>query len=304
MMSPLKIAPTASSLNEPALQFVRANGVRFAYLEQGAGPLVLFLHGFPDNAWSYRRQLKVAADAGYRAVAPFLRGYAPTEIPVDGVYDPIALGQDLEALIAALSDDGQAAVVGMDWGGTSILQVLATAPEAVKAAVVMNTAHPITFSAIRRDPEAVRAIFHFYFFQIPGAASAVGVEGLPFIDYLWSLWSPTFRNDDHLRSVKETLSAPGTLAAALKYYAGLFNAGHEGRLPMNTMRTPTLTIYGANDPTARHSAKEEPLFVGPHRRIVLPDVGHFPHLEREAEVTGLIMDWLGAHAPVRAKEMS
>lgn len=291
------LSSSAARDSEPALKHVEANGVRFAYLEQGEGPLVMFMHGFPDNAWSYRHQLRIFADAGYRAVSPFLRGYAPTEIPKDDVFDPIALGQDLEALIAALSEDGTARVVGMDWGGTSTFQALATAPDAIRAAIVMNTAHPITFSSIRRDPEAVHSIFHFYFFQIAGAESSVNIEGLPFIDYLWKLWSPTFRNEAHLASIKETLSSPGTMEAALKYYAGLFDAGRERRLPMNEMPTPTLTIYGGNDPTARYSAKEEPFFTGPYRRIILPDVGHFPHLEREAEVTGLIMDWLRTHAP-------
>jgi len=95
-------ALTTASGSEPALKYVQANGVRFAYLEQGSGPLVMFMHGFPDNAWSYRKQLQVFADAGYRAVSPFLRGYAPTEIPADGIFDPMALGKDLEALIAAL----------------------------------------------------------------------------------------------------------------------------------------------------------------------------------------------------------
>lgn len=288
--------PTANGC-EPVLKYVQANGVRFAYLEQGSGPLVIFMHGFPDNAWSYRKQLQVFADAGYRAVSPFLRGYAPTEIPADGIFDPIALGKDLEALIAALSEDGTARVVGMDWGGTSTFQALATAPSAIKAAVVMNTAHPITFSSIRRDPEIVQSIFHVYFFQLPGAESAVNTEGLPFVDYLWKLWSPTFNDVEHIRSIKETLSSPGTMAAALKYYGGLTEAGRMGRLPVNEMQTPTLTIYGGNDPTARYSMKEEPLFKGPHKRVVLPDVGHFPHLEREAEVTGLIMDWFRTHAP-------
>ena len=97
-------APKAAD-GEPALKYVQANGLRFAYLEQGTGPLVMFLHGFPDNAWSYRMQMQAFADAGYRAVSPFLRGYAPTEIPADGIFDPIALGKDLEALIAVLSDD-------------------------------------------------------------------------------------------------------------------------------------------------------------------------------------------------------
>lgn len=279
------------------IKHVDANGVRFAYLEEGAGPLVLLLHGFPDNAWSYRKQLSAFAAAGYRAVAPFLRGYAPTGFPADGTYDPVALGRDLQALIAALSDDGKAAVVGMDWGGTSTFQVLSTAPDAIRAAVVMNTAHPVTFASIRRDPDAVRSIFHFYFFQIPGAAASVNIEGLPFIDYLWNLWSPTFKNDEHLQSIKRTLRTPGVMEAALKYYNGLFDAGRAGRLPLAEMPTPTLTIYGSNDPTSRYSEKEEPYFTGPHRRVVLPDVGHFPHLEREDEVTSLMLDWITEHAP-------
>jgi len=298
-MNTRRAAPTSPNAvgSEPVLKYVQANGLRFAYLEQGSGPLVMFMHGFPDNAWSYREQMQVFADAGYRAVSPFLRGYAPTEIPADGIFDPIALGKDLEALIAALSEDGRARVVGMDWGGTSTLQVLSTAPAAIKAAVVMNTAHPITVSSIRRDPDAVHSLFHVYFFTIHGVDSVVNIEGLPFVDYLWKLWSPTFKNDEHLRSIKETLSSPGTMSAALKYYRGLIDAGHMGRLPRNEMHTRTLTIYGGNDPTARYSLMEEPLFKGPHERVVLPDVGHFPHLEREVEVTGLIMDWLKTHAP-------
>jgi pimeloyl-ACP methyl ester carboxylesterase len=274
-----------------------ANVLRFACLEQGSGPLVMFMHGFPDNAWSHRKQMRVFADAGYRAEAPFLRGYAPTEIPKDGIFDPIVLGKDLEALIAALSDDGTARVVGMDWGGTSTMQALATAPKAIKAAVIINTAHPITFRSIMTDPEAVRSIFHFFFFQMPRADSATSIEGLPMVDYLWKLWSPTFKNEAHLRSIKERLNSPGTMTAALKYYGGLFTSAIAGTLPMNEMHTPTLTIYGSTDPTARYSVKEEPFFKGPYKRIILPDFGHFPHLESEVEVTALIVDWFKTHAP-------
>ena len=291
-------AASTTTASEPALKYVQANGLRFAYLEQGSGPLVMFMHGFPDNAWSYRKQMQVFADAGYRAVSPFLRGYAPTEIPANGIFHPIALGKDLEALITALSDDGQACVVGMDWGGTSTFQALATAPSAIKAAVVMNTAHPISILSHRKNPEYVRAVFHVFFFQMAGAESLVNIEGLPFVDYLWKLWSPEFKNDEHLRSIKETLSSPGTMAAALKYYGGLTDTLRAGLLPINEMHTPTLTIYGTNDPTARYSTEIAPLFKGPHKHIILPDVGHFPHLEREAEVTALIMDWFKLHAPV------
>ena len=73
---------------------IQANGLEFGYLEAGTGPLVLCMHGFPDTANSYRHLLPALADAGFHAVAPFMRGYAPSQIPTDGVYQTAAFGQD------------------------------------------------------------------------------------------------------------------------------------------------------------------------------------------------------------------
>jgi pimeloyl-ACP methyl ester carboxylesterase len=281
---------------EQSLRYVEVNGVRFAYLEEGEGPLVLFLHGFPDNAHSYRRQLRAFADAGYHAVAPFMRGYAPTGIPADGKYDPLTLARDIEGLIAVLSPSGRASVVGMDWGGTALFTALVAAPASIDAAVVMGAPHPITYLAIRKDPEALHAMFHLYYFQSPGVVDDVGIDGLPFVDYLWRTWSPSFQNEAHIASVKETLSAPGSLKAALSYYPAIFAAAAAGQIPVGEIKTPTLTIYGASDVSGKYSSLEAPFFKGPYQRIVLPNVGHFPHLEREQEVNGLILDWLQVHA--------
>ena len=85
----------------PRMKHVRANGIDIAYLEQGTGPLVLLLHGFPDNARSWERQLPALAAAGYRAVAPNLRGYPPSEIPAEGFYDrAIAMAIPHPAVVA------------------------------------------------------------------------------------------------------------------------------------------------------------------------------------------------------------
>ena len=73
---------------------VNANGVEFAYLDAGAGPLALCLHGFPDSAWTWRHLLPELAGAGFHAVAPFMRGYAPTAVPADGRYQTGALVAD------------------------------------------------------------------------------------------------------------------------------------------------------------------------------------------------------------------
>jgi pimeloyl-ACP methyl ester carboxylesterase len=94
---------------------VRARGLEFPTLEAGAGPLVLCLHGFPDHSGSFRHQLPALAAAGFRAVAPTMRGYAPSAIPADGVYQTAALAEDAVAMIAELGYD-EAIVFGHDWG--------------------------------------------------------------------------------------------------------------------------------------------------------------------------------------------
>src|ERR1700716_987245 len=95
---------------------VQANGLEFAYLEAGQGPLALCLHGFPDSAWTWRHLLPALADGGFRAVAPWLRGYAPSEIPADGAYQTGALAADAIALHEALGGDEGAVIIGPDWG--------------------------------------------------------------------------------------------------------------------------------------------------------------------------------------------
>src|ERR1700757_144716 len=95
---------------------VQANGIEFRYLEAGSGPLVLCLHGFPDHARSFRFQLPALAKAGFRAVAPYLRGYAPSDVPPNGPYQSAALARAAPALVEALSPREPAYVFGHDWG--------------------------------------------------------------------------------------------------------------------------------------------------------------------------------------------
>ena len=278
------------------IRHVDANGLRFACLEQGEGPLVLLLHGFPDNAETWAAQLHGLAEAGYRAVAPYLRGYLPTAIPADGDYHPATLGDDVRALIEALSPDGRAFVVGTDWGGTSKFAALALHSEAVRAAVTVNSAHPGTFGAFVQDPELAHRGFHLWLFQLPFAGIALGAEGLPMIDYLWRLWAPHLDDPAHVAGVKATLSQPGVIDAALGFYRALTAAALDGTVPLAPIGVPYLSVFGGDDPTARHAHLEEEWFKGPYQRVVLDGVGHFPQRERPAELTRLLLDWFGRHA--------
>src|ERR1700704_6943291 len=107
---------------------VQANGLRFQYLEMGSGPLALCLHGFPDSPWTYRYLLPQLAQAGYRAVAPFMRGYAPTQIPLDGDFSTNALASDPNALHEVLGGDSNAVLIAHDWGAVAAWGALADGP--------------------------------------------------------------------------------------------------------------------------------------------------------------------------------
>src|SRR4030095_5324282 len=120
---------------------VRTNGIDFHYLELGSGPLVLCLHGFPDNAYTYRYLLPALAAAGFRAVAPFMRGYAPTSAAPDGRYQSVLLAQDTVALITALGAE-RAFLVGHDWGAQATYGAAVLAPERIVRIVTLAAAHP------------------------------------------------------------------------------------------------------------------------------------------------------------------
>jgi hypothetical protein len=91
---------------------VTANGLRFAYLEGGSGPLIMLLHGWPDTPHTWDHQLAALAGAGFRVVAPWLRGYPPTEIPEPGYFDIGTLATDVRELIRVLGGGDPCLLVG------------------------------------------------------------------------------------------------------------------------------------------------------------------------------------------------
>ncbi len=109
---------------------VRANGLRFHYQEIGEGPLALCLHGFPDSPYTYRYLLPELAEAGYRAVTPFSRGFAPTELPADRHHiHTSTMVADAVALPEALDGDGDAVLIAHDWGAVAAWGAVGVEPE-------------------------------------------------------------------------------------------------------------------------------------------------------------------------------
>jgi pimeloyl-ACP methyl ester carboxylesterase len=282
---------------------VNANGVRFATLEAGAGPLVLCLHGFPDHARSFRHQLPALATAGFRAVAPFMRGYAPTEAPADGRYQSAVLAQDIVELITALGYPS-AHVIGHDWGAVAAYGAAILAPEKITKLITAAVPHgPAVINAFMSNYDQQRRSWYMFFFQHPLADAAVAHNDFEFIERLWQDWSPGWRYPaDEMDALKATFRTPGVLQAALGYYRATLNPANQdpalgevqAQIGMSPVMVPTLYLHGARDGCIGVELADgmEALFPSGFRTMVIPDAGHFVHEERPDDVNRLILEFL------------
>lgn len=284
------------------MDHVHANGVNFAYLEVGRGPLVLLLHGFPDNAATWSHQMPALAAAGYRVVAPYLRGYHPTEVPAGGFYDKATLACDVAALIRTLGHGEPVHLVGQDWGAIISYAVLAAFPELVRRAVVMAVPHPGQVAKSMLAPKHIHRSFHWWFFQLADLPErALANDDYAFIDYLWTYWtSPGHQDAAHIAQVKAMLAQPGVLGATLAYYRAMLDAKQADpalaavRERMDRpIHVPTLALCGSDDLREELMVDQAQYFTGEYAYRSVPGAGHFLHREQPAEVTRLILDWLG-----------
>jgi pimeloyl-ACP methyl ester carboxylesterase len=278
-----------------------ANGIDFHYLTAGQGPLALCLHGFPDCAWGWRHLLPALADAGFRAVAPFMRGYAPTSTAPDGVYQTGALAADAVALHEALGGDESAVIIGHDWGAPATYGAASLAPErwrkVVGAAVPPGGALATAFL----DYDQLRRSWYMFFFQHPLSDMVVPLDDLAFIDRLWADWSPGYDASDDLPRVKEALRDPANLAAAIGYYRATLGDGprspdyDDGQAAAGQMPPqPLLYLHGRDDGCIAPSVAagiESTLGEG-SQMVVIDDAGHFMHLEQPELVNATIIDFL------------
>ena len=198
---------------------VTANGLQFAVLEAGSGPLALCLHGFPDSAHTWRYLLPALADAGFHAVAPFMRGNAPTEIPTDGCYELGALIADTIGLHDALGGDDRAVLVGNDWGAEGGVWRGYVCSGIVGGVLVTLAVPPLALDTkMFADYDQLKRFFYLFFLKTPFAESVVASADMAFFDRLWQDWSPGYDAREDLDNVKRCLRDEGNLAAAIGYY--------------------------------------------------------------------------------------
>jgi pimeloyl-ACP methyl ester carboxylesterase len=255
------------------IHYIDANGLRFAYLAEGSGPLVLLLHGFPDTARTWDELRPRIAAKGYRAVSPFLRGYAPTAIP-DRDADQETLSRDVLALITALGEKS-AIVVGHDWGAAAAYGAAALAPTQVSKLITLAIPHPAT---LRPTPSKVWGVRHFFAYKLPGAAGRFADHDFAALPAIYRRWSPTWSPAaQEFSAVRACFADRASLNAALGYYRAL-----SLRPPsyLRKISVPTVVFAGLDDPLAtlddyRHAAK---MFLSGYIVEPVPG-GHFLHRE-------------------------
>ena len=288
-------------------RFVGANGSRFHVVEAGTGPLVLFLHGFPEFWWAWHDILPQVADAGFRAVAVDLRGYGASDKPPRG-YDGYTMAADVTGLIRALGERS-AMIVGAGAGGMIGWTAAAFHPKLVSRLVVLGAAHPLRMrAALLADPRGqLAAMTPIMRFQVPRYEHVLTKDDAAVVGELltrWGgpAWTSTAEYAEYEARCREAMQIPQAAFCALEAYRWVFRSAMrlQGyrfvKLMQSPLITPTLQLHGSQDQatlprTAQGSGR---YVIAQYEWRLIEGAGHFLHQETPDVVTGEILRWLKA----------
>lgn len=259
-------------------------------------PLALCLHGYPDTPWTWRHLGPQLADRGWRVVAPYSRGYAPSDLAPDGNYEVAALARDVVGLHDTLGGDRRAALIGHDWGAVTAYFLAAQRPDLFRRVVTLGIPPVRLVAAIAGRParlprelamlaRQLRMSWYMFFQLLPG----ISERALPrLIPFLWESWSPGYEADDDVQRVLAALADRRHRTAALRYYRALLlpwtrQPAYAAQRPwlLRAPRAPLLYLHGERDgcmgaAVARRGAE---LLPAGSRFELIAGVGHFLQLE-------------------------
>ena len=268
---------------------------RLHYVEAGEGPLVVLLHGFPEFWYGWREQIAPLVTAGFRVVAPDLRGYNLSSGPDDfAAYTADKLAGDIRGLIHELGAES-AMVIGHDWGGSVAWTLAMNHPEVVDRLVILNAAHPRRLNEGLRTPRQLLRSWYFFAFQ-PAKLPERRARRRH-----WRFFKRFLRDArppytaEELERYVEAWSRPGAATAMIDYYrAAVRLSSKQGEL--RPISAPTLVIWGEGD---RYLG---PKLAEPHREDVpnldrverLPNASHWVHHDEAERVNELLVEFLAA----------
>lgn len=277
------------------------NGFHMEWLEVGEGPLAICLHGFPDSAHSWKYLLPELAAAGYRAVAPWTRGYYPTGVAPDGLYQSGVRGFDACRLHEALGGDSDAVIIGHDFGAGAANSAATMEPGRWSKVVMMSVPPYSRFRPALYEYGQNRRSSYMFFFQHPLSEAVLPHDDWAYIRGLWADWSPGFDGAQHVDHFVDSVAPEGHLQATLGYYRATFQPDLRSpdftdwdQAGVDGPPQPTLYLHGRTDgciSAELADGLEEELTPG-SKVVVFDSIGHFMQLEDPALVNRTITEFL------------
>lgn len=298
-------------MTEPRWIDVTAPAVQLRALSWGPedGPIALCLHGFPDTAYGFRKLAPALVSAGYRVIAPFMRGYVPSSVPSDRSYHIGALMDDALQVRAACNPTDRDVVIGHDWGAIAATGLAAMPQSPFAKAVIMSVPPsaalrpssgpvPNRGKLLRLLPAQLVRSWYITYFQLPRLPERSASWIVPL---LWRRWSPGYNAAEDLRHVDAAIGAPDRWRAALgPYRATIRNTRPPDRYAelhrwwTEPPQLKTLYLHGNDDGCMTPDFTpwvRDGLPPGSDARIV-EGAGHFLQLEQPETVGRLIVDFL------------
>lgn len=294
-----------SPVNDSAISLVERqttiNGLDFAYLEAGSGPLALCMHGFPDTAYGWQYLLPQLAQAGFHAIAPFARGYAPTAVPEVGSSTVGAWVADINGFHKKFGNGEPGVLIGHDWGALSTYGAAVHEPDHWRRLVTAAVPPASVMAPRLTDFNQIKAFWYQWFFLRPDAEATVASDDMAFLRDLWAQWSPGFDATHALVAVRAALRDQSNLTAALEMYRETWNPSvgvqkyvEEQLAAFSPHTQPTLYLHGANDGCVPQLTERE--FDGAlpsgSRVEILENAGHFLHYEQPKRFNDLVLEFI------------
>jgi pimeloyl-ACP methyl ester carboxylesterase len=271
----------------------------------------LCLHGFPDTAYGWRKVAPALVDAGWRVVAPFMRGYAPSSLPSDGSYHVGAYMDDALRVLEAAGPTGRDVLIAHDWGAIAGAGLAAMPESPFTKAVIMSVPLSAAFRPFGRAPQSGRLAammprqllhsWYIMYFQLPWLPERSASWVVP---KLWRDWSPAYRADEDLRFVDAAIGARERWRAALEYYrATVRNSRPPSQYAdlhqhwLSPPLLPTLYLHGTDDGCSEdYTPWIERVLPDDSRTALITDAGHFLQLDQPEVVSRHILEFVGKAA--------
>jgi pimeloyl-ACP methyl ester carboxylesterase len=287
----------SAAVSDDFSRATRDDGQTFVFTDKGSGPLVVLFHGFPDTPYGWDAIGDRLVGAGYRVVAPWLRGYHPETLVEGRGYGAEVIGRDAIRLLDALGAQS-AVLVGHDWGAGLVYGGASLAPERVRAIVPIDIPHT---SLLKPSLSTMWGVRHFLALRLPWAERSVARTDFAYLDTLYRRWAPNWSGsdrDDCLRRVKECFAEPSSLTGALAYYRALSPRPAASVAKPPAVRGLVVGGTGMLDPALYEKTAQ--ILAPGSTSAVMDGTGHWPHREAQDRFVDALIGFLDGLGPESA----